>query len=121
MRVLLADRDMAVRAALRLLLTHALGLEVAGEVADVAGLPPLVRAVQPDVLLLDWRLCPGGAASLLPALRALRPGLRIVVLDGHAAVGPGVLAAGAAAFICKADAPEQALRTLRAVCAAGAG
>ena len=111
-RVVLAEADRDVRSALALLLTHALGLEVAGEADEIAGLLRVLDAAMPDLLLLDWGLAERQGERFLPAMRDRRPELRIVALSGRAEVGPIALAAGADAFICKADSPEQALRVL---------
>lgn len=121
MRVLLADGDPDVRGALRLLLTDDLGMRVAGEVADITDLRAQMRAAGPDLLLLDWALLGAGAGDIMADLRAQFPRLRIVVLSAHPETRPHALAAGAAAFVSKADTPTQLVTTLRALHAYGSG
>lgn len=117
MRVLLADGDPDVRGALRLLLTHDLGMQVVGEAADVSELPARVRDAEPDLLLLDWALTGAGASDAMVGLRALSSHPQIVVLSAHPETRPHALAAGADAFVSKADAPAQLVTTLRSLSA----
>lgn len=120
MRVLLADGDPDVRGALRLLLIQDLGMQVTGEAADAIELRGRTQAARPDLLLLDWTLAGARASDVMAGLRALSPGLRIVVLSAHPETRPHALAAGADAFVSKADAPAQLVTTLRALHAPGA-
>lgn len=114
MRVLLADGDSDVCAALRLLLTHDLGMQVVGETADAAGLCAQAQDTRPDLLLLDWALIGGDAKATMADLRTRFPHLRTVVLSAHPETRARALAAGADAFVSKADAPVQLVTTLRA-------
>lgn len=119
MRVLLADGDQDVRGALRLLLTHDLGMQVVAEVADAMELRARIHVTEPDLLLLDWALAGGQAGALLADVRRLAPHLWIVVLSAHPEARAQALAAGADAFVSKADAPVQLMTTLRALPALG--
>jgi DNA-binding NarL/FixJ family response regulator len=114
MRVVLADHQADVRSALRLLVTHVLGLQVVGEVSAAADLWTQVQDAGPDLLLLDWGLLGAGAGAALARLHAVYPNLQVIVLSGHPEARQHALAAGADAFVSKADSPEQMLNTLRA-------
>lgn len=103
MRILLADNRARTRFALRTLLGQVPGVEIAGEAADAAGLLAQAQATCPDLVLLDWGLRDLAAASLLPELRKLCPGLRVIALSGRAEDRAMVLTAGVDAFVCKAD------------------
>ena len=120
MRVVLADHQADVRSALRLLVTHVLGLQVVGEATAAADLWTQVQDARPDLLLLEWGLLGTGASAALASLHAMYLHLRVVVLSCRPEERQQALAAGADAFVCKADSPEQMLKTLRAVCARGA-
>lgn len=115
MRVMLADSDRDVRGALRLLLTHDLGMQVVAEAADARELCARMQAARPDLLLLDWALVGAGTSAAVADLRTLSPGLRIVILSAHPETRPHALAVGADAFVSKADAPAQLVTTLRAL------
>ena len=84
MRILLADNRARTRFALRTLLGQVPGVEISGEAADAAGLLAQAKAACPDLVLLDWGLRDLAAASLLPELRKLCPGLRVIALSGRA-------------------------------------
>jgi DNA-binding NarL/FixJ family response regulator len=114
MRVVVADTQADVRAAVRLLVTHDLGLQVVGEVADAADLWTQVRDARPDLLLLEWGLLGTGASAGLASLHARYPHMRVLVLSCRPEERQQARAAGADAFVCKADSPEQMIKTLRA-------
>jgi DNA-binding NarL/FixJ family response regulator len=116
MRVLLADGDPDVRGALRLLLTHDLGMQVVGEASDTGALRMQAQDTAPDLLLLDWALA--DASAVVADLRTRYPTLRIVVLSAHPEARSQALTGGADAFVSKADAPTQLVTTLRALRAA---
>ena len=115
MRVLLADADPDVRRALRIFLAHdQVGMQVVGEVVEATDLWPRVQGARPDLLLLEWGLLGAGVVAALAGLRVAYPHLQVMVLSGHPEVRRHALAAGADAFVSKADSPEQMLETLRA-------
>ena len=123
MRILLADNQPKVRHALRVLLEHQPGLEVVGEVADGADLVAQLKAARPDIVLLHWRLRGWSAIDpsaspgqgLLRGLREGYPNLAVIVLSGHPEVAEAALAAGADAFVSKADPPELLLEAIAGV------
>ena len=119
MRVVMADHQAGVRSALRLLATHVLGLQVVGEVTAATDLWTQVQDARPDLLLLEWDLLGAGAGAALARVHALYPNMWVIVLSCQPEVHRHALAAGADAFVCKADSPEQTIKTLRAVCAHG--
>jgi two-component system, NarL family, invasion response regulator UvrY len=120
MRVMLAEKQSDVRSAVRLLITHTLGMQVVGEIAAAANFWTQMQDAGPDLLLLEWGLLGAEAGPVLTRLRAQYPGLQIIVLSGHGEARPHALAAGADAFVSTADAPEQLVRALRAAQARGA-
>jgi len=113
MHVLLADDQAKVRSALRLVLEQQPGVSILGEAVDATGLLDWVRAVCPDVVLLDWELPGLKADSLLPTLRQLCPHLKVIALSGRPEARQAALAAGADAFVSKGDPPEQLLAAVR--------
>ena len=119
MRVVLADTQPDVRAAVRMLVTHVLGMQVVGEVTAAADLWTQLQAARSDLLLLEWDLLGAGAGAALARLHAVYPDLRVIVLSCQPEVRRHALAAGADAFVSKADSPEQMLKTLRAARARG--
>src|SRR5881392_1209101 len=78
MRIVLADHQADVRSALRLLVTHVLGLQVVGEVTVAADLWTQVQDAGPDLLLLEWGLLGAGAGAALARLHAVYPDLQVI-------------------------------------------
>ncbi|CCA53991.1 DNA-binding response regulator, LuxR family [Streptomyces venezuelae ATCC 10712] len=118
-RVLLADDQSLVRAGFRALLDAQPDIEVAGEAADGGEALEQVRALRPDVVLMDIRM------PRLDGLEATRritddPGLtdvRVVMLttfelDEYVFEA---IRAGASGFLVKDTEPEELLRAVRAV------
>jgi DNA-binding NarL/FixJ family response regulator len=110
MRVLLADDDLKVRSALRLVLEQESAIEIIGEVEDSDELRLLSTQTGFDLVLLDWEL-PGTlrADHVLTELHSLPRPIRVVVLSGRPQIRALALALGADDFICKGDPPEQLL------------
>jgi DNA-binding NarL/FixJ family response regulator len=121
MRILLADPNPDVRAALRLALEQQSGYCIAGEAQDALNLLAQVTRGCQDVLLLDPDL-PGirsGRRSAVSALielgdtlRRLCPGLRIVALGSRPELRGPCEAAQFEAFSCKTDPPDYLLDLL---------
>lgn len=112
MHVLLADDQAKVRSALRLLVAQQPGIVVQGEAVDTTGLLDWVKAMAPDLVLLDWELPGPDREYLLPSLRALCPHLKVIALSGRPEARQAALEAGADAFVSKGDPPETVLAAL---------
>ena len=107
MRVLVADDQIQVRSALRLVLDQEPDLQLVGETADAAALLQAVVEKAPDVLLLDWELPGLPAAQLLRLLHFERPALKVVAMSTDPQVEQRALAAGAAAYLSKGGPPRR--------------
>ena len=123
MRIFIADDQIKVRSALRLLLEQEPGLRVVGEAAETESLLAQAEATQPDLMLLDWELpnlvgvnsSTGSGSRLLAALRARCPRLVVIALSGRLEARQAAMTAGADAFVSKGDPPERLLAALQAV------
>jgi DNA-binding NarL/FixJ family response regulator len=113
-RVLIADDDAHVRAAIRLLLEQEAGVSSVSECATVDQLVDQVAGFRPDAVLIDWEL-PGlqPAANHLAQVHASAPGTAVVALSCCPELQPEALRAGAAKFVCKSDAPDKLVAILR--------
>jgi DNA-binding NarL/FixJ family response regulator len=115
-RIVLADREPAVRRALRVMLSQDAGVDV---VAELDSLDALLREAETgrlDLLVVAWNLVAvpvESAAATLAGLRRSCPGLRVVVLGLRPESRGEALAAGADEFVCKVDAPDRVRRTLQ--------
>jgi DNA-binding NarL/FixJ family response regulator len=121
MRILLADSQAKVRFALRVLLGRQPGVEVVDEVASTEELLARAALSCPDLVLLDWTMAGAFAGGLLQALRAHCPDLGVIVLSGRPEARKAALAAGADAFVSKANPPEHLLAAITRCCQDGQG
>jgi len=113
MRTIIADDQIAIRRALRLLLEEVPAAQIVGEATDLKMLRDLLTGATPDLVLLDWELPPGNAAAAVAGLRGQFPQVRFIVLSTSPEAANDALAAGADAFVSKGDAPEGLARLLR--------
>jgi DNA-binding NarL/FixJ family response regulator len=114
-RVLIAEDNVGVRAALRMFLSTHADFEVIGEAGDAVAALQLARAHKPSVALVDVLL--PDASGGLGLLRALvgELGIPTVAISISGEVGGSALAAGAYQFLEKDGSPE---RLIAALCAA---
>jgi len=111
MRVLIADDQPSVRSALKLVLEQQ-GIDVAGDVSDSGELLAWLKTNQADLLLLDWELPNQPGKEIIPILRALYPGLVVIVLNSRPQTRIEAISAGADGFVSKGDPPEYLLSLL---------
>jgi NarL family two-component system response regulator LiaR len=119
-RVLVADDHKVVRQGLRFLLESERGIEVAGEAADGVAALEAIRALRPDVVLLDL-LMPGlDGLGVLAAINedvaAGRPAPAVIVLTSSAEDQHLVQAirAGALSYLPKTAGVDQVIDAVRA-------
>jgi DNA-binding NarL/FixJ family response regulator len=112
-RILVADDDVHVRSALRLLLEQEPDVQVVGESMAADDLIGEIDRTRPGVVLLDWELPSLRSDGLLTQLRTTSPGLRTIAMSGRPEQRVDALRAGVDAFVCKGDAPESLIGVLR--------
>jgi DNA-binding NarL/FixJ family response regulator len=98
LRVVIADDDVLLREGLTSLLEQS-GFQVVGQADDASALLDLVRAHEPDLVIVDIRMPPDHEVEGLRAakvIRAERPDIGILVLSAHVEVDEAMelLAAG---------------------------
>ncbi len=87
-RVVLADDDVLLREGLASLLERS-GFEIVGQAGNSAELLSRVRALTPDLVVVDIRMPPGHSTEGLVAARTIRaefPHIGILVLSAHVEV-----------------------------------
>lgn len=114
MKVLLADDQIKVRSALRLLLEQQTDVEILGEAVDSTGVLDWIRVACPDVILLDWELPGLQTTQLVGAVREICPGVRTVAMSGRPESRTAALAAGVDVFVSKGEPPERLLSGIAA-------
>ena len=111
-RVFIADSQLEVRSALRLLLLD-LNMQVVGDAADWSTALTQAAGTQPDMLVVDWEMIPTNTSLL--ELRATCPAAVVIVLVSHLdARQQAALSAGADSFISKGETPDRVAERLRA-------
>jgi two-component system response regulator RegA len=112
--LLLVDDDAAFRQRLDLMLTRR-GYVVTA-VAGLAEAGVAAARLKPAFAVLDMRLEDGNGLDLVAELRALRPGVRIVMLTGYGNLATAVAAikAGAVDYLPKPADPDDILNALTA-------
>ncbi|MBU6424353.1 MAG: response regulator transcription factor [Chloroflexota bacterium] len=120
-RVLLVDDHFLFADALGSVIRSLPEYEVAGIAQSGAQAISLARTSRPDVILLDYHLPGYDAADLIPRLRSLSPGARIVVLTSDSSDGTLVrgLRAGVEGYLTKERALDDVLDALRVVASGG--
>jgi DNA-binding NarL/FixJ family response regulator len=79
-------------------------VEVVGEAASVADAVPLIKKLDPDVVLLDVHLPDGGGQAVIMQVAAERPAVKFLALSVSDAAEDviGVIRAGARGYVTKA-------------------
>ena len=100
--VLICDDQPELRQTIIQLLEQSADFVVAGEACDGPSCLEQVRAIRPDVLILDVSM-PGGGPHIASGSRQLNPIMHIMVFSGRAdaATSRAMLEAGADQFLLK--------------------
>lgn len=117
-RILLVDDHAIVREGFKRLIEGAGEFEVVAEAANAETALVAVRALLPDIVVIDLSLGSGrGGLTLIPQLAAIAPEARLVVLSMHDDPGLVVRAqeCGAHGYITKAVASDELPDILRQV------
>lgn len=116
-RVLLVDDHQMFRDALRTLLERVPDLEVVGETGDGADALRLATLTAPDIVCMDIGMPGMNGVEATRRLMAANPALKVIALSTFAErlYVLDMLAAGAAAYVTKAEASAELLRAIAAV------
>ncbi len=114
-RVIIVDDESLVRAALRVFLESADDFELVGEADNGADAITLVRAVTPDVVLMDVQMPIMDGIETTRRLTQEFPGIKIVALTTFSAerVIVPMLSAGASGYLVKDTSPDRILDAVR--------
>jgi len=118
-RVLIVDDHPIVRQGLRRMIEPEPDLVVCGEVQTEREARAAIRALAPDVVIVDISLAQGDGLELVRDVHAQQPELPMLVLSMHDELiyAERLLAAGASGYIMKQAASDQLLIALRQVLA----
>lgn len=116
-RVLLVDDQSLIRMGFRMVLESADDIEVVGEAADGDTGMKMVKALKPDVVLMDVRMPNMNGIEATAEIVAAYPDVKVLILttfdlDEYAF---GALRAGASGFLLKDAKPEELIAAIRNV------
>lgn len=116
-RVLIADDHPVVREGLRGLIETEPGMELVGEAADGWETVQKVRALKPDVILLDLLMPRMDGIAAIPEILRNSPEARILVVTSFAEDERiiGAIKAGALGYLLKDSSPRDLLQAVRDV------
>jgi DNA-binding NarL/FixJ family response regulator len=114
-RIVLVDDHEIFRAGLRAGLDAS--IEVVGEAGSVEQAIPLVRSLDPDVVLLDVHLPDGGGQAVIGPVHAQRPAVRFLALSVSDAAEDvlGVIRAGARGYVTKTITPPDLIAAVHRI------
>ena len=115
-RVLLVEDNEVYRSTLELLLDGRDGIQIVGSVADGRDAAAAAERLDPDVVLMDFRLPGLDGAQATAAVRARTPRTAILCLTAEAtdADREAVLAAGAVGLIEKGSSIDDLVKAVHA-------
>ena len=115
-RVLLVEDNEVYRSTLELLLDGRDGIQIVGSVADGGDAAAAAERLEPDVVLMDFRLPGLDGAQATAAVRARTPSAAILCLTAEAtdADREAVLAAGAVGLIEKGSSIDELVEAIHA-------
>lgn len=108
-RVLIAEDEPDVRAALAELLASDPGLQVVGVAADTDEAVRLAQARRPDLVVMDVKMPGGGGAEATRRIRRHRPETQVIALSAYQdrATIVDMIRAGAIGYVLKGPAPSE--------------
>ncbi len=118
-KVLIADDHAVVRQGLQQIIKDSGDMVVVGEATTAADVLPKVRALRPDVLILDLTLPGKSGLDILHDLKSerIRVGVLVLSMHGEELFAVRTLRAGAMGYLSKGTAPEEILQALRSIAA----
>jgi two-component system response regulator DevR len=120
-KVLIVEDHQVVAEGLAALINDQDDMEVVGHVGSVAESIARTAELQPDLVLMDFRLSDGTGADAATGIRQIRPETKLIFLtreDGDAARF-AALESGASAFIHKSRAAQEVVEAIRTVADGG--
>jgi two-component system response regulator DevR len=120
-RVLIVEDHQVVAEGLAALINDQRDMTVVGNVGSVAESISIVSELNPDVVLMDFRLTDGTGAEAGAGIRQVRPDTKLIFLtrEDSDAARFAAIEAGASAFIHKSRAASEVVDAIRVVANGG--
>jgi DNA-binding NarL/FixJ family response regulator len=116
-RIVLADDHVLVRQGIRKLIEESPDLQVVGEASDGSELFELLRNVKADLAILDITMPNISGIEATQRVKAIYPGLKVLILTMHkgSELLEHAIAAGANGYLLKEDAPRELLNAIKTI------
>jgi DNA-binding NarL/FixJ family response regulator len=116
-RVLIVEDHRVVAEGLAALINDQSDMKVVGSVGTVAECVPAAAELNPDIVLLDFRLPDGTGPDAAAAIRSLRPAAKMIFLtrEDTDAARFAAVQSGASAFVHKSRAAAEVVAAIRDV------
>jgi DNA-binding NarL/FixJ family response regulator len=116
-RVLIVDDHPMTRAGLAHMINHQTDMLVSGEAENAAQALAALEVNVPDLVLLDITLPGKSGLEVIKDIKAMRPGLPVLVVSMHdeSLYADRILRAGARGYITKHEGGEKLMRAIRHV------
>ena len=116
-RIFIADDHAIVRKGLRTLIAGETGMTLVGEAADGLEAVAKIRALQPDVILMDLVMPRQGGLETIVQIKSEMPDARIMVLTSFAEEEQvfSAIKAGALGYLLKDSSPDQLVQAIHDV------
>lgn len=116
-RLVLVDDHAIIREGCRMVLTQAGDIDVVGQAGSAEEALPLVRALKPDVVLMDIHLPGASGLQATEHLTATQPDARVIVLTmiDELPMPQRLLEAGAWGYLTKGAPGEELIKAVRQV------
>jgi NarL family two-component system response regulator LiaR len=116
-KVVVADDHMVLREGIRNLLEEEPDIDLVGEAANGLEAVAVVRATEPDVVLMDVVMPRVTGIEATKQIKKLNPGTAVLILSGYDddRYVLGLLEAGAAGYLLKSASGHEVISAIRAV------
>ena len=116
-KILLVDDHPLVREWLANLINQQNDMQICGEAANASAALELTGTAKPDIVIVDISLEGGSGIELIKNIKALYPGLMMIVLSMHdeTLYAERALRAGARGYIMKREATKKILQAIHSV------
>ncbi len=116
-RVLVVEDHLVVAEGLAALINHQSDMKVVGSVGTVAGCLGAAAELNPDVVLIDFRLPDGSGPDAAAAIRSIRPAAKMIFLtrEDTDTARFAAVQSGASAFLHKSKAAAEVVAAIRDV------
>lgn len=113
-KVFIVEDHVAIRQSYILLLTRMGDLQVCGEATSAEEALAKIAEAAPDIVLIDFSLPGMSGLDLVQLLQRQSPELPMIVISGHNenVFANSVVAAGAASYLVKEEAPARLVETI---------